>query len=82
MNIQFALLLMLVVPDKLLTVQEVAEHLGCTVSGIRRWVLERKISVVKLGKLVRVDPQEVQRVLDAGLRPARPEKPADRERRR
>jgi excisionase family DNA binding protein len=56
----------------LLSVPQVAERLGVTASCIRRWVFELKITTVKLGRLIRVPASELDRLVDAGLRPARP----------
>jgi excisionase family DNA binding protein len=59
---------------KLLTIPEVAEALGVTVSCLRRWVLERKISTIRIGRLVRISPAELERIVRAGIVPARPDR--------
>jgi excisionase family DNA binding protein len=56
----------------LLSVPEFASALGVTSACIRRWILERKITTIKLGRLVRVPVSEVERLVNSGLRPARP----------
>jgi excisionase family DNA binding protein len=56
----------------LLSVPQVAERLGVTRACIRRWILERKIATVKLGRLIRIPVGEIERLSTAGLRPARP----------
>jgi len=57
----------------LLTVGQAAERLNVTQAAIRRWLLERRIASVKVGRrLIRIPSAEVQRVIDSGLRPARP----------
>jgi len=56
----------------LLSTQEFADALNITVACARRWILERKVATVKLGRLVRIPATEVQRLIDSGLRPARP----------
>jgi excisionase family DNA binding protein len=59
----------------LLTVRQAAEQLSVTEAAIRRWLLERRIASVKVGRrLVRIPATEVQRLVEAGLRPARPER--------
>lgn len=57
--------------EGLLTVKQFAQALGITVACVRRWVLERKIQVVKLGRLVRIPRSEVERLIDEGTVPAR-----------
>ena len=56
----------------LLSVPQTAERLNVTRACIRRWALERKIATIKLGRLVRIPSSEVERLTNAGLRPARP----------
>jgi excisionase family DNA binding protein len=53
-----------------LSVQQFAEVLGITVSCVRRWLLIRKISHIKLGRLVRIPEAEVERLVNEGLRSA------------
>jgi excisionase family DNA binding protein len=55
----------------LLSVPQMAERLGVTRACIRRWILERKITTVKLGRLIRIPASEVERLVTSGLRPAR-----------
>jgi excisionase family DNA binding protein len=55
----------------LLTITEAAMALNVTASCVRRWILERKIGYVKLGRLVRIPKEEVQRIIEQGLRPAK-----------
>jgi excisionase family DNA binding protein len=55
----------------LLSLPEFATALHITVACARRWVLERRIATVKLGRLIRVPAGEVNRLIEAGLRPAR-----------
>jgi excisionase family DNA binding protein len=57
----------------LLTVRQAAERLSVTEAAIRRWLLERRIASIKVGRrLIRIPATEIQRLIDAGLRPARP----------
>jgi len=58
----------------LLSVPQFADALGVTPACIRRWILERKITTVKLGRLIRIPSAEVERLVNSGLRPARPER--------
>lgn len=55
----------------LLSVPQVADSLGVTASCIRRWILERKITTVKLGRLIRIPSSEIERLVNSGLRQAR-----------
>jgi excisionase family DNA binding protein len=59
-------------PSVLLSVPEFASALHITVACARRWILERKITTVKLGRLIRIPMGEVNRLIEAGTRPARP----------
>ena len=57
----------------LLTVRQAAERLSVTEAAIRRWLLERRIASVKVGRrLIRIPASEIQRLVESGLRPARP----------
>lgn len=56
----------------LLSVPQFAGALGVTPACIRRWILERRITTVKLGRLIRVPASEVTRLVEAGCRPAKP----------
>jgi excisionase family DNA binding protein len=56
----------------LLSPMEFAAALRVTVACVRRWVLERKIAYVKVGRLVRIPSQEVGRLIAEGMRPAKP----------
>lgn len=38
----------------LATVAEAAKFLACTPSAVRRWIQQRRISVVRVGRLVRI----------------------------
>jgi excisionase family DNA binding protein len=60
----------------LMNVQEFAQALGVTTGCVRRWILERRIASIKVGRLVRLPFSEVARIIETGLRPARPAKPA------
>jgi excisionase family DNA binding protein len=57
---------------ELMNVSEFAASLRVTAACIRRWILERRIAVVKVGRLVKIPKTEIDRVINAGLRPARP----------
>ncbi len=56
---------------KLLSAQKCAEMLGVTVACVRRWILIRKISHVKVGRLVRIPESELDRLIAFGFVPAK-----------
>lgn len=53
----------------MLTLDDVARTLNCTVSCVLRWRREGRIAVVKLGRLVRVPASELDRIAKEGLGP-------------
>jgi excisionase family DNA binding protein len=55
---------------RLLDINELAEHLGTSQRHIRRLIAERRIPYVKVGRLIRFDPDEITAWLDRGRRPA------------
>ncbi len=57
--------------DRLLNVSQFAELLGVSSACVRRWVLERKVTVVKVGRLVRIPSAEFDRIVSNGTRTAR-----------
>jgi excisionase family DNA binding protein len=56
----------------LLSIPDFAAALGVTIACIRRWLLERKIACVKIGRLVRIPADELDRIVAEGYRPAKP----------
>ena len=52
--------------EKLLTVPETATTLGVKEKTIRRWILLRKVTYVKLGSAVRIPQSEVSRLIEEG----------------
>lgn len=56
----------------LLRVNEFAALLDVTPACVRRWLLERKIASTRIGRLVRIPASEIERLVESGLRPARP----------
>lgn len=55
---------------ELLTVQDFASALQVTKACVRRWISERKITTVKIGRLVRIPTEEIDRLVSKGKRPA------------
>ena len=54
----------------LLTIEELADHLGVTERHVRRLVAERGIPFLKVGRFVRFDPSDVTMWLDLTRRQA------------
>jgi excisionase family DNA binding protein len=52
--------------DRLLTLPEAAERLGTSVRFARRLVAERRIAFVKVGRHVRIDPDDLEAFIAAG----------------
>ena len=46
-------------PERLLDISGLAQHLGVNVRHVRRLVAERRIPFIKWGHLVRFDPAEI-----------------------
>jgi excisionase family DNA binding protein len=59
------------IDSKLLTVEETAALLRVRPSCIRRWIMERRIGIVRVGRLVRIPRSEVARIIEQGTQPAR-----------
>ena len=59
--------------EKLLTLQETAEVLGIKVPTLYNWVSERKITVVKVGRLVKFDPKDVREFIEKNKKHERKE---------
>jgi excisionase family DNA binding protein len=57
--------------NELLTIPEFASALRLKPSAVRRWIGERKISIVRVGRLVRISTAELDRIVSEGTRPAR-----------
>ena len=55
-------------PNALLDVNGAAEYLGVSPWTIRRWEFDGKLHAVRLGKLVRFEPSEVQPFIAEGRR--------------
>ena len=57
--------------NELLTIPEFATVLRIKPSCVRRWIRERKIMIVHVGRLVRIPASEVARLIQSGTRSAR-----------
>lgn len=54
--------------ETLLAVPEAARRLAITEKTIRKWIMLRKITFVKLGVEVRIPQSEIDRVIEEGKR--------------
>jgi len=58
-------------PTKPLTVRQASESLGLSEHTLRSWIGSRRISFIRLGRAIRIQAEEVERILAAGTIPAR-----------
>jgi excisionase family DNA binding protein len=56
---------------KLLTVKQSAEQLGLSARTVWAWIYARKLSVVRLGRAVRISQTEIDELIEAGSIPAK-----------
>jgi excisionase family DNA binding protein len=52
--------------SRLLTVEEVAERLNVSVRNVRHQIFQRRLAVVKIGRLVRVDERDLEALIERG----------------
>lgn len=52
--------------DRLLTVRQAADLLGVQPRTLYKWAWQRRLAVVKIGRLTRVRANDVQKMIDAG----------------
>ena len=52
--------------DTLLSIEQAAERLGTSVRFVRRLIAERRIAYTKLGRHVRIDPDDLDAFILAG----------------
>lgn len=50
---------------RLLTIDQLADHLGVTPRHVRRLIAERRVPFLKVGRFVRFDPGDIAKWLDA-----------------
>lgn len=54
---------------RLMSIEELAEHLGVTPRHVRRLVSERRVPYLKWRRFVRFDPSEIAAWLDSARQP-------------
>ncbi len=52
-------------PPNLLTKAAAARHLGCCARSVENFIARGELPVVKLGKLCRIDPRDLDRFIAA-----------------
>jgi len=55
--------------NELLSAQETALMLGCSVAAVRKWAYQGRLRRVKVGRLARFPREEVERIAANGLPP-------------
>jgi excisionase family DNA binding protein len=53
---------------RLLNIKEGAALLNISENTLRQWVHQRRVPIVKLGKAVRFDPEDLQKFIEANRR--------------
>lgn len=60
------------VDSPLLTSKQAADALACTEAAIRKWIAQRRLAAVKVGRLTRIRPADLEKFIEAsGQRPSR-----------
>jgi excisionase family DNA binding protein len=57
----------------LVSLEQAAKELSVSIHGLRRWVAERKISVVRLGRRVLIKRKDLDEFIEKNWVPARDE---------
>ena len=57
----------------MLKIPEFAGRLGLSDGAVKKMVARRQITIVKIGRSVRIPESELNRLIKAGTRPATPE---------
>ena len=57
----------------LVSIASAAKELAVSIHGLRRWVAERKIPVVRLGRRVLIKREDLDRLVEKNRVPAREE---------
>ena len=53
--------------SQLMTIEEAATTLACTPAAIRKWIYQRRLPSVKVGRLTRLRKDDVDRIASVGL---------------
>jgi excisionase family DNA binding protein len=52
---------------QLVTIEQAAELLACTPAAIRKWLYQRRLTPVKIGRLTRLRLVDVEGIITSGL---------------
>ncbi len=52
--------------DRLLTIEEAAERLNVSVRNVREHIYRRRLPIVKIGRLVRIEEAELEAFIERG----------------
>jgi excisionase family DNA binding protein len=52
---------------QLSTISDAASRFSVKPSGLRQWIRDGKVAVVRLGRLVRISEEEIERVMREGI---------------
>jgi excisionase family DNA binding protein len=52
--------------ERLLSVKETAERLSCSPAAVRKWLYQRRLPRVKVGRLTRVRPRDLDAFVAQG----------------
>jgi excisionase family DNA binding protein len=53
--------------NQLITVEEAAKRLACSPAAIRKWLYQRRLRGIKVGRLTRLRLEDIERVASKGL---------------
>ena len=54
--------------DQLLTVKQAAQQLACSEAAVRKWIYQRRLPAVKVGRLTRLRLGDLEALVTKGLR--------------
>jgi excisionase family DNA binding protein len=53
--------------DQLLTIKQAAQLLSCSEAAIRKWIYQRRLPAVKMGRLTRLRAKDLEALVSRGL---------------
>ena len=52
---------------QLITVEDAAKLLACSPAAVRKWLYQKRLRAVKIGRLTRLPLEDIERVASAGF---------------